>query len=205
MTLLPLATVADVELVFGPIDDEERAKVARLLDWASAGVRRWCRQALSRVDEDEVVVPSSGTSLIVLAERPVVEVHDVVVERGPGFWTAETGRFTWDPAGNLRRLDGRPWGRRFDPVVVTYSHGYDPVPDELVGLVAAKVAGALAGTHANPDGLKSLQTGAMSETYSNNLGTATALGAAVLTEEEKTALSDLGYRRRAMAVPIGAQ
>lgn len=206
----PLATLADVELCYGPVADEDRAKVTRMIAWASAAVRRYCRRTLTLVAEDTVVVPSTGTTLLELAELPVVEVHEVVV--GPDWWIDDSGgwaapsdRYTWDAAGRLRRLDGLPWGALYDPVAVTYTHGYATLPDDLVGLVAAKVAGALAGQGANPGGLKSLQVGAMSETYANALGTDLALGPAVLSQAEQAALVAGGYRRRAVTVGIGAQ
>jgi hypothetical protein len=126
VALPPLASVADVQLLHGPVPDEELDKVRALLDQASGAVRRYCRQ-------------------------------------------------TW-ASGD--------------------------VPADLSGLVAAKVAGALAGSGANPGGLRSLQTGAMSETYSNSAGTVASLGAAALTEEERSYLRAAGYRRAIISVQM---
>lgn len=160
-------------------------------------------------------LPSSGTALLVLAERPVVDVERVVIERFALDWfrarrdddelgDAE-GRFTWDAFGHLRRLDGATWGRRYDPVWVTYSHGYDPVPDDIVGLVAAKVAGFVGASEANPSGLRALQVGAMSETYGNAAGTDAALGPGALTKPERDALRAGGYRLESVTADIGTQ
>lgn len=211
MTLPALATVADVQLLFGPFADEETDKLGQLLAVASAAVRAFCRQTLSRVVDDEVTIPSSGTTLLTLGERPVVDVTEVEV-LGPGGWSIvdpgswpAAGRFTWDAFGHLHRVDGLTWGLRYDPVRVVYSHGFDPVPPDLVGLVAAKVANSVAAGAANPGGLRSLQVGAMSETYSNAAGSAAALGAATLTEDEQAALRSAGYRQGAVSVPIGAR
>ncbi len=189
MTPPPLATVADVQLLFGPFPDEETDKLAQLLAIASAAVRAFCHQVLSRVTGDVVSFPSSGTDVLVLGQRPVVEVARVEVGSVPA------GAFTWDPTGALRRVDGLPWGRRAERVRVTYTHGFDPIPADLVGLVAAKVANALAAGVANPGGLRSLQAGAMSETYSNAAGSAAALGAAALTPDEQAVLRAAGYRQ----------
>lgn len=213
--LAPLATVADVEALYGPMDEASVDQVTRLLGVASAAVRRYTRQVLSPVADDTVVVPSSGTTVLALGQRPVVAVASVAVQSHwgwGGWWPTEpaplagwhdAGRFTWDAWGTLRRLDGLVWGRKYDPVQVVYSHGYDPVPADVVGLVAGKVASFLAGTAANPDGLRSLQVGAMSETYANAAGSAAALGPAGLTEAEREQLDD--YRLRAVAVDIGTQ
>jgi hypothetical protein len=79
-----------------------------------------------------------------------------------------------------------------------------PVPDDLVGLVAAKVAGFLSGGSANPDGLKSLQVGAMSESYANTAGTDLAMGPGVLTEIERDTLRALGYRQQTTTLTVRA-
>jgi hypothetical protein len=205
VTLPPLATVADVQLLHGPFADEELDKVRALLDQASGAVRRFCRQTLSLVVDDEVVVLSTGTTFLELAERPVLEVTEVEVltTGAEGSWAA--GAFTWDGAGQLHRVDGLTWGQRYDPVAITYTHGFDPIPADLAGLVAAKVAQTIAGNEANPGGLRSLQTGAMSETYSNAAGNVASLGAAALTADERDYLRAAGYRRTATSVAAGAR
>lgn len=202
--LPPLATLADVQLLHGPFEDEELDKVRALLDQASGAVRRYCRQTLSLVADDEVVILSTGTAFLELAERPVLDICEVevLVTWAEGSWP---GVFTWDGAGQLHRVDGLTWGQRYDPVRVVYTHGFDPVPPDLVGLVAAKVAQSVAGQLANPGGLRSLQTGAMSETYSNSAGTVASLGAAALTEDERKYLRDAGYRRTLTSVAAGAR
>ena len=78
-----------------------------------------------------------------------------------------------------------------------------PVPDDLVAIVAAKVAGFLSAQGANPDGLRSLQTGAMSETYSNPAGSEGAVGPGALTDAEQKALRAAGYRRGSMSALVG--
>jgi hypothetical protein len=203
VSLPPLATVADVQLLHGPFEDQELDKVARLLDMASGAVRRYCRQTLSFVPDDQVALLSNGTTFLELAERPVVAVLEVEVLTtwAEGAWPE--GAFTWDSAGQMHRVDGLTWGHRYDVVMVTYSHGFDPVPADLSGLVAAKVAQTLAGNEANPGGLRSLQTGAMSETYSNAAGNVASLGAAALTEDERDYLRAAGYRRTANSVAAG--
>jgi hypothetical protein len=214
-----LASIADIETLFGPIPIDDYPKVQRLIEWASAAVRRYCRQTISLMLEHEITIPSTGTIALVLPERPVIAVESVTVLMGPVDWHeyapmgglevragwATEGRFTWDAWGRLTRLDGLRWGSKFDPVEVVYSHGYDPIPGDIVGLVAGKVSSFLGAAGSNPTGLKSLQTGAMSETYANAAGTASSLGPGVLTEAEKEILRDGGYRLSATSVQMGTQ
>jgi hypothetical protein len=195
--LEPLATRADVEALAGPELSLDPARVDRLLAMASAAVRNWTGQTISLVEDDAVIVISAGTNELVLAERPVIEVTEVAIEgRAP-----EAG-FAWDAFGSLRRASGLPWGLRYDHVAVTYTHGWETVPDDVVGLVAAKVARFMAMGEANPSGLKALQVGAMSETYTNAAGTEGALGPGVLTKDEREALRLGGYRLGALAAGI---
>jgi hypothetical protein len=188
-------------------------RVRRLIEFASAAVRRYCRQTISLVLDDEIFLPSTGTTVLTLPERPVISVEDVEVQRSPSdagevisraAW-AESGWYTWSSFGILRRLDGLPWGVRYDPVRIVYTHGYEDVPDDIVGLVAAKVHTYRAAVASNPDGLKSLQTGAMSESYANFAGSDMSVGPAALTKAEKEMLDEGGYRLRSGTGDIGTQ
>ena len=178
-----------------------------LFGMASAAVRTFTRQTLTRVDDDEVWLPSTGTSLLVLAELPVLDVQRVVIERysvdrlrvADDDGSAE-GRFSWDAAGRIRRLDGGSWGRTYDPVWVTYSHGFDPVPDDVVGIVAGKVASFLTGTEANPGGLPRAPGRRDVRDLRQRAGTDVALGPGALTKTEKDALRD--YRLGAVTVAV---
>jgi hypothetical protein len=193
----PLATRADVAALAGTdVSLVAPDRIDRLLEMASAAVRNWTHQSISLVIDDDVIVISDGTAELVLAERPVVEVSFAQVEdREP------VGDLSWDSFGHLRRRDGLPWGQRYDHVAVTYTHGWDPVPDDVAGLVAAKVALFLAATEANPSGLSKVQTGVISATYGNVAGTEAALGPGALTQAEKDALHD--YRLGSLAAGIG--
>jgi hypothetical protein len=204
--LTPLATVDQVQLLHGPFADEELDKVRALLEAASGAVRRFCRQTLSLVTDDEVVVLSTGTAFLELGERPVLDVAEVEIQSP--WWSVSfftPGEFSWDGSGQLHRLDGLTFGHRYDPVRVVYTHGFDPIPADLSGFVAGKVAASLSSADANPGGLRSLQVGAMSETYSNAAGTMASLGASALSEDERAYLRDAGYRRSVASAAMGAR
>lgn len=79
------------------------------------------------------------------------------------------------------------WNRRRHGIVldVTYTHGIDPVPDEIVALVCQVAARAL--------GVEPDQSGVSQETisgYSYTLGSAAAAGGLGLLPAEKEVLAD---------------
>lgn len=73
----PLATVEDVELLHGPVADEDRDQVSRLHEVASAAVCRFCRQTLTWVEDDDVTFVADGTATLLLGQRPVLSVSEV--------------------------------------------------------------------------------------------------------------------------------
>lgn len=161
MALPPLATTADLTL-FGYPDDVP----ASVLERASARVRRYTRQDIS-----------PGTSTVELfgppfrlPQRPVREV------------TAVTGTSSWTlhPAGVLE-IAG------CGPITVTYDHGFDELPDDLVELVC-QIATRL---HSTPD---AIQTGARTEQAggeSVTWGVEAYAASTGLTTEEKSGLDKL--------------
>lgn len=183
------------------------------VDCASGLVRRIARQQIDFVPQETVILLGTG-QILVLPERPVVvdaqnpltvtELGDfgsidvTLVERrdfmrvnneltrGYPFW-ANTSRLMGWP---LRRPLGI-WAPR---VQVTYSHGYQTVPDDVVSFVL-DVAAAL---YDNPTGIRSLQIDDYSETKATEV-----LGAA-LVEQLAVKLGVAGRRRRSFSIIQGS-
>lgn len=88
---------------------------------ASSRFRAAVHHPVSLVTDDEVTLDGDGSRTLLLPAAPVIDVESVTVDG-----TAVDG-YRWSPAGVLRR-DGR-WPDR--PVTVVYSHGHDPIPDEI--------------------------------------------------------------------------
>lgn len=119
------------------------------LDGASAAIRTYTHQTISAVAGEVKTFTFSRsfgarrtyTDLIFLPELPVTAVASVVVD---GVTLVPNVDYTWDGAtGILRRLNG--WwdsGAPVTTVVVTYSHGYGAVPDDVKGVCLA-LAGRL--------------------------------------------------------------
>lgn len=154
-----LATVQDLnnfsQLAVDPSDES----AAFLLAVASGMIRRYLDQDITTVlDDVEYVDPVNG-SVAVLRQLPVQSVSLVETTTDGVTWTAV------DPASyTVSRRQGivsaRPWtGVRwgYDPESwrVTYTHGYETVPDEIKG-VCCSIAARF---YSTPAGIDSERTG----------------------------------------------
>lgn len=178
-----LATVDDVSTLLGvTLDAAQSDRVERLLAMASGVARSFTRQHLSHVTDDTITVRGVRDALLVLPERPVTAVSQVTVA---GDVVDPAGYYTSSDA--LRLMFGELWGSPDLEVTVTYSHGFDPVPADVV----AVVAGIAARLYRNPDGYRSETIGDYSYTVD---------GSGPLTDLERSLLSR--YRVTAASVPI---
>ena len=164
MALPPLATAADLT-DFG----YEDVPVALLLR-ASTRVRRYTRQEIT---PGTTTVTLHGVGPWLLPQRPVTEVTTVV--------DAEENQVEHELRGQHLHT------RRCGPLTVTWSHGFSPLPDELVELVcsiASRMASTPAGMHA---GARTEQAGGESVTW----GSDAYGGTTGLTETERAELDRL--------------
>lgn len=115
--------------------DMGRAK--RLLSQASELIRGYCKQEITQVTGDTATLTGRGEPELLVPEQPVVSVASIT-EDGVAVPASD---FDCSSAGVLRRLFG-VWGLESDPsvIVVTYTHGYSPVPQD-VRAVCLAVAG----------------------------------------------------------------
>jgi len=174
-----LATLPDYEARYGNVDDSGQVET-RLADAASL-VRRVAKLTISTATTDETR-EGDGSTLLQLDELPIVAVAAVLedgVALAPPAWRILDGGRT----GQLRREHGRwPCER---PITVSYTHGWDPVPADIIGLVCSMVHRA-----ARPEALEGIQqqtTGAQSVSYA-----VTSAGATIwLTQAEAGRLTDM--------------
>lgn len=109
---------------------------------ASARVRRFTGQ---QITPGTSTVTLTGSGPWLMPQRPVVEI----VDASAGSW----------------RLDGQWLHAGCGPVTVTYLHGFDPLPDELVELVCS-IASRLHGqSDAMAAGVRTEQAGGESVTW----------------------------------------
>lgn len=133
----PLATTADLEAL--NIDTSSQTLVESLLESVSYAVREAAGAPIS-LTTSTVTTGGTREEYMTLPGGPLREVASVTVDGKPVTdWRLLDGRL-WRPYG---------WGGAHVPVEVTYTHGYDPVPADIVRMVCMFVS---AGLHAAEDG-----------------------------------------------------
>lgn len=172
---VPLATASNVAAVLQRDVADLPADIDELLDLASGLVRGFCRQTISRVADDQVTLDGAGRRVLPLPELPVVSVTSVSVREV----VVDPALYWADGHGLLHHLAGRWSG----PVTVTYTHGHDPVPADVVAVTAQAVARQTV----NPDGVRSESVGAYAITHTTP-GTGQPFGL-LLTAVEQDALT----------------
>lgn len=126
MPPLPLASPADAaRLGYTLPAGQEMEKLAS----ASARIRRAAGQQITRTTS--TVRLTSWRGHVVLPSPPVTAVTQVQQVNRDGSTTTVTG-WLWDGYDRVTGVCG--------DVIVTYTHGYDPIPDELLDLVCSVAA-----------------------------------------------------------------
>ncbi|MER5653436.1 hypothetical protein ABT076_10515 [Streptomyces sp. NPDC002131] len=180
--LPPFATAAELAAATQASVDPAAADLA--LASASAVIRRWTRQSISRVVDDVATLRVIDCGELVLPQRPVVSVSEVKVNSLIlNDWVLSGDRLL--RTGGWHRLPGTTTYPDPGLVQVTYTHGWDGIPDE-VRAVCLDLASA---TLANPSMLRQETIDDYSRTFA-----AETLGAGSLSEAHMMLLS--GYRRR---------
>jgi hypothetical protein len=190
----PLAQVADLQAAMQrPIDPTQAALAIRR---ASARVRRWTRQTITVVQGETIVLPG-GDRVLRLPDRPlivdannplaVVELADLggvqitCIENRDYIRTGDelTRGYPWYAPGRLMGWPRRNLGVWAPRVQITYSHGYQDVPDDIVDVVLDLATMNLT----NPQGLRQETIDDYSRTFASE-----TIGGAVLTDAHKEAL-----------------
>jgi hypothetical protein len=119
---------------------------------ASAKIRRYTRQDFDLVADDEVVLRGPGGE-IRLPQRPVIDVTGVVALGGQGLPDVTLADWLWDNLDTVRVGEGTCvinlpevwWDDDGYPGTyrVTYSHGYEEVPADVVAVCCAMVLDTL--------------------------------------------------------------
>jgi len=151
-----LADPADLAawLPVGPEDPKLLAALAA----ASSRFRGAVRHPVTPVAGDVMVLDGGGRSSILLPAAPVTAVSEVLLDGEP---LVDGTDYAWSADGFLRRLGGTVWPDRLRCLRVTYSHGYDPVPEDIQEVVIdqARVL------YAVKAGVQTVQAGGITTTF----------------------------------------
>jgi len=182
VALPPFATAAELAATMQTSVDAAAAELA--LASASAVIRRWTRQTITRVMDDVAQLRVVDCAELVLPQRPVVSVSEVKVNALVlNDWVLSGDRLL--RTGGWRYLPGTSTYPDPGIVQVTYTHGWDEIPDE----VRAVCLDLAASTVSNPGMLRQESI----DDYSRTLA-AESLGLGALSETHKSLLGD--FRRR---------
>jgi hypothetical protein len=190
VALPPLATVAQLEARLGHPVDEVRA--AALIEDASAVVRNYTRQMISYVQDDKIALRYSR-GRVTLPERPAFQPTQV--ERADGSGVIPPVSWWWSGLNevefyNSTLIANGPYYRHaMRSVIVTYSHGYQDIPADIVAVVC-QVVGRVIDSAVSSPGLRSEAI----DDYKADLGGGLSSGTIALVPEEMHVLDR--YRTR---------
>lgn len=158
------ASVDDLADLLGEeLTGSRLAQAALSLEIASAQIQGWTRQRLERVVNDVVVLRGTTGWELELPERPVVAVGAITIDEVP------VSASSYNVAGPVivRSLG---WSGPTASVSVTYTHGYDPIPDDIRVATLQLAMGGFT----NPQGIRQESVGTYSVTYEAGGGDSTA-------------------------------
>lgn len=195
-------TVADIESLLQVTihtDATKNAAAVRAIAEATEAIKNYTHQALEMVEDDEITLDCAGGNRIFLPELPVTSVSEVIED---GDTLTVDDDYKLGQHGILYRVDD-DWATGVQIVTITYTHGYDSIPDDIVavctraasrifqaGLTAAELA-ALLGVTGMTLGDYSVQFGGAGGSSSE--GTMGASGARMLLMSEKDMLNRYRY------------
>jgi hypothetical protein len=147
--------------------DADAARADILLQLASGIVQRAARQILDRVNNDVLVRAGSPDPQIILPQRPVVSVSQVLLDGTPlVFGEPVTQNFNMNASYdfyiiNDRIIRPRGWGNEDQALAITYTHGYAT----QLALIQAVTLECTVRAWINPGNLQQVHFGADREVY----------------------------------------
>lgn len=103
------------------------ANAESLLLAASGAIRDVCGWNISREVVEDEPLDTWGSTLINLQTLHLVSIESLVVD---GEELVDGTDYVWSRRGAIRRLAGC-WPWNYGKVVISYTHGLDPVPENL--------------------------------------------------------------------------
>lgn len=198
-------TIQDVrDFLQMPITDADQVAAVELaIGWATEAIRNYCHQYIERVTDEEITLDCDGGVKLFLPELPVIEVAEVVED---GETLAVDDDYKAAAHGVLHRVN-QDWVSGVQVITITYTHGYSPLPADVVAVCARAASRAFqAGLKASDaDGIAGVQSkslGDYSVTFASEHGGGVgeglmgASGARMLLLSEKDTLNRYRYVRQ---------
>jgi hypothetical protein len=183
------ASVEDFNALYDTTYESTDARIVRLLEMASSLIQAEARQRLEHVAGDVAKLLVNDRRVLVLPERPVLDVTAVAVTPLGGIgYPVAVDMLTWTEQGELYGETTLLWPLRSE-VQVTYDHGFAVIPDDIMHACCDIVGRML--LNASP-------------TYrpGSPTPTATEAGVAVFSAESRALIRDR-YRRWAGTTYLG--
>lgn len=182
---MAFASVTDLAALLRRSIDDEDAGALLALDLATGAIRNEARQHISLVEDEDIVLAGRWSSDLWLPERPVIEISSIEIVPSAGV-SEPLGvtAYQWDGQGHIQLASGS-WGGPSATVPITYTHGFETIPDDIRGLclqVASRVFD-------NPGNVAQESIGS----YSYSVSTASRTGVALSEDERRICWR---YRRR---------
>lgn len=208
--MTPLAEADDVASLLGrALTATEAAQVDALLRSASARIRAFCRQDFTYATDDQITLRPVGNTLR-LPQRPVESVAAVAAVNADGQGTLPVVGWLWDGIDKIHIgpfatdifvslpsvLDDLDHGFGHS-YRVTYTHGYQDIPDLIVDITANAAIRVLTAP-SESEGMVGEQIGQYS--YQTQQGQGSFGRTVRLTPGDRLALIEAGYRRRATTI-----
>lgn len=138
---MQFCTIQDLE-DFLQIDiaEAKAASAARAIVEATEAIRNYCHQIIERVADDVITLDCAGGRRLFLPELPVTEVTEVI-EDGEILTPGADEDYQLGQHGILHRA-GNNWKAGVQIIQITYTHGYDDLPDDLIAVATRAAARA---------------------------------------------------------------
>lgn len=137
------AAVADF-VTASDLTDYRAGDPDTLLRQAQAAIRRYCGWHIAPEVTETITLDGSGSRSLWLPSLYVTDIASVTVE---GI-VKDVDDYDWSTNGYVSSRFGT-WSIRPRQIVVEFTHGYDDIPDDLIG-VAVAMAGRAAASPAGP-------------------------------------------------------
>ena len=174
------------------------ASAERAIAEASAAIRNYCHQEIELVTNETITLDSAGGTKVFLPQLPVLSVAEVVEDDET---LVEDDDYKLGQWGIFHRVDAK-WTSGIQILEITYTHGYETIPDDVVAVCAraaarAYQAGLKAASTEGVPGIAATSLGDYSVSYAGEASAAEGQlgvsGSRMLLMSEKDMLNKYRY------------